>query len=298
MSTWTPIGYRIVNGRIEIHKEYAGIVPQIFHDYDEGESANRIAIKLKDTIVLRAQKLVTWTHAYIGKILENVIYTGEGGYPQIIEQDLFDRVQERRQRFRRENSRGEYRQGENERKFFNGMLVCAECGMECVHIADRYVRQHVKEPGWMCRNAVYNREKACRRVSVSSAQVENACIRAINQMIEAPETIKAYKEQTPQISPMMRKIERRIEEAQDISAESMKELLFQRAAERYKMLTIRDEKIQTDRMQAALAGRKSLDKLEGGLHRELIKMIVVNKDGGMKIVFQNHSSLTKSAFTK
>lgn len=47
MQWHTPIGYKVLNGKIVVYEEHRKIVEQIFRDYDSGISALRIAKDLK-----------------------------------------------------------------------------------------------------------------------------------------------------------------------------------------------------------------------------------------------------------
>lgn len=71
MQWHTPIGYKVLNGKIVIYEEHRKIVEQIFRDYDSGVSALRIAKDLKDRGVKNAHDRVGWSHASIGRMLEN-----------------------------------------------------------------------------------------------------------------------------------------------------------------------------------------------------------------------------------
>lgn len=92
-----PIGYKVVNGRITVYEEHRKIVEEIFRDYDSGISASRIAEGLRVRGVCNAHERAAWTHCSIGRILENHNYLGTEYYPQIIDRELFERVQERRE---------------------------------------------------------------------------------------------------------------------------------------------------------------------------------------------------------
>ena len=123
MQWHTPIGYKVINGKIEVYEEHRKLVEQIFKDYDSGISAWQIAKSLKGLGVKNANGRVAWTHASIGRILENHNYLGTEYYPQIIEKELFDRVQKRREQVRIEGSRGKHRPEKRERLLFGGVLV-------------------------------------------------------------------------------------------------------------------------------------------------------------------------------
>ena len=71
-----PIGYKVVDGKITICEEQRKIVEQIFTDYDSGVAAGRIAQNLKGRNICNAKGKVSWTHASIGRILENPSYLG------------------------------------------------------------------------------------------------------------------------------------------------------------------------------------------------------------------------------
>lgn len=79
-----PIGYKVVDGKITICEEQRKIVEQIFTDYDSGVAAGRIAQNLKGRNICNAKGKVSWTHASIGRILENPSYLGTEYYPQLI----------------------------------------------------------------------------------------------------------------------------------------------------------------------------------------------------------------------
>ena len=47
MQWHTPIGYKVINGKIEVYEEHRKLVEQIFRDYDSGISTWQIAKSLK-----------------------------------------------------------------------------------------------------------------------------------------------------------------------------------------------------------------------------------------------------------
>ena len=106
-----PIGYKVVDGKITICEEQRKIVEQIFTDYDSGVAAGRIAQNLKGRKICNAKGKVSWTHASIGRILENPSYLGTEYYPQLIGEELFERVQRRREKVRAELGRADHPSG-------------------------------------------------------------------------------------------------------------------------------------------------------------------------------------------
>jgi len=290
MQWHTPIGYKIFNGKDVVYEEHRRLVEQIFTDYDNGTSALQIAKNLKDMGIKNANDKVSWTHGSIGRILENYKYLGSEYYPQIIDKELFERVQKKREQVRMEGSRGKHRPNKKERLIFSGVLICAECGCTYSHF-----QPHKKKgngvPKWKCKNYIYQNRVSCGGGFISDKQVEAVCTIAINQLIQNPRLTDKYEKKAQSVSPEYRRITRLIKDAEDIGADEMLELLFRQASERYKTLEVRDEDIRSEEMREMLAGQKEIEEFDEELYRKLIKQILVYKDNTVRVLFHNNNSI-------
>lgn len=85
-----PFGYCMINGKYAVNSGEAAAVKQIFTEYSYGESLNEIAAKM--TVPYHSDKPV-WNKNMVKRVLENRRYIGECGYPQIIESQIFNDVQ-------------------------------------------------------------------------------------------------------------------------------------------------------------------------------------------------------------
>lgn len=291
MQWHTPIGYKVLNGKIVVYEEHRKIVEQIFRDYDSGISALRIAKDLKDRGIKNVHDRVGWSHVFIGRILENYNYLGTEDYEQIIDKELFERVQKRREQVRVEGSRGKHRPNKRERLIFSGVLICAECGCPYSHIQPNHKKERYGVPKWKCKNYVYQNRVSCGGGFISDSQVEEVCIIAINKLIQSPGLTEKYEKKEQQVSHEYRRITRCIEESEDIGADEMMALLFRQASERYKTLEVRDEDIKAEKMRETLAGREEIEEFDEELYRKLIKQIVVYKDDSVRVIFPNNNSI-------
>lgn len=325
MQWHTPIGYKVINGKIEIYEEHSRIVEQIFKDYDGGASAIQIANDLKEREIKNANDRVAWTHASIGRILENHNYLGTEDYPQLIDTELFERVQKRREKVRKEIGRGKHRPSKKERLIFSGMLVCSECGCAYRHYQPGHKKERYGVPKWKCKNYVYQNKVSCGGGFITDRQAEEVCIRAVNELIRNPRLTEKWEEKEQKVSAEYRRLERQIESAwarqkreehpqKEITLEEglqkaelpaaeqmagdsvikaevdeMTALLFRKAAERYKTLEVRDEEIRSAEMREALAGREEIKEFDEELYRKLIKQIIVYKDDSAEVVFINNN---------
>ena len=96
MQNHIPFGYCVINGKCKIHNESGKIVHKIFEDYLSGVSTNQIAKNLMSEGILNSEQKPLWYHGTVGRILENKKYLGDDFYPEIIDEDTFDRAQKLR----------------------------------------------------------------------------------------------------------------------------------------------------------------------------------------------------------
>lgn len=291
-----PIGYKVIDGKITVYEEHRKIVEEIFRDYDSGVSAIRIASGLKARGITNAHDRVAWTHVSIGRILENHNYLGTEYYPQIIEKELFERVQKRREQARIESGKGQHRPDRDARILFGGVLVCAECGAVYSHIQPNNKKRDGGTAKWKCKNYVYRNRLTCSGGFLSDEQVKNVCVDVINRIIRDRKLITPPRQEEGVVSAEYRELERSLEQAKEerllgASHTDITALLYEMAAQRYRTLEIRDTDFRTEEMQEILDGRDELEEFDEELYRRLIKQIVVYKDNTVKVVFLNGSSI-------
>lgn len=291
-----PIGYKVIDGKITVYEKHRKIVEEIFRDYDSGISAIRIASGLKARGITNAHDRVAWTHVSIGRILENHNYLGTEYYPQMIDKELFERVQKRREQTRIESGKGQHRPDRDARILFGGVLVCAECGAVYSHIQPNNKKRDGGTAKWKCKNYVYRNRLTCASGFLSDEQVKDVCVDAINRIIRDRKLITPPKQEEGVVSAEYRELERSLKQAKEerllgASHTDITALLYERAAQRYRTLEIRDADFRTEEMQEILDGRDELEEFDEELYRRLIKQIVVYKDNTVKVVFLNGSSI-------
>jgi len=74
MQRHMPIGYKLVDGKIQLDESKAAVVKRIFSDYLSGVSTSALAKRLTEMGFPNANNKASWNHGSIGKILENVKY--------------------------------------------------------------------------------------------------------------------------------------------------------------------------------------------------------------------------------
>ena len=84
--THTPYGYKIINAQAVVDEPIAEKVRQLFVEYLESGSMRAAAMKVG----------IDKTHSVIGRLLRNKVYLGTDYYPQIVDEEIFEKVQELR----------------------------------------------------------------------------------------------------------------------------------------------------------------------------------------------------------
>lgn len=84
--THTPYGYKIEKGQAVIDESIAEKVRQLFIEFLNCSSMRAAAVKVG----------IDKTHSVIGRLLRNEVYLGDEYYPQLIDDELFQKVQEQR----------------------------------------------------------------------------------------------------------------------------------------------------------------------------------------------------------
>ena len=131
-----PLGFRRgKDGKAEIVQEEADIVREIFRRVNDGEQLIRI-VEDFNRRGLRTKKGALWNKSSFNKILSNERYIGvyiykeyriPGGFPAIIEKELFEQVQDKIGS--KPNARGNVtrRQTESGTYLLTGKLYCGKC---------------------------------------------------------------------------------------------------------------------------------------------------------------------------
>lgn len=90
-----PFGYRMEQGKAVIHPTESEIVSTIFRQYTAGASYLDIVATLKAQPVLYdAERL--WSKSMVARILGDRRYTGEDGFPALLDEETFQRAARKR----------------------------------------------------------------------------------------------------------------------------------------------------------------------------------------------------------
>ena len=290
MQRHTPIGFRMRNGKIYVEAEKAKVVRKVFADYLSGLSTYAIAKELTAKGFPNANNRPSWNHGSVGKILENIKYLGDEMYPQMIETEIFEQVQNRRQEQRKKLGRVMQPNSMNNQSPFSGRLWCGECG----EVFRKYIENSGKpseKSKWKCKHYIYKNRVHCNCGVITDEQIKEVFILAVNKVIRTPSLLQKKQREIPKCySPEFRKLDQKIKDMEADEQFSSKELatmIFQRAALLYQTAQVHDYEHHTKNITQALSGREQQTEFNEELFLQTVKKLVIYKDGRVEIEFIN-----------
>ncbi len=290
MQRHMPMGYRMRDGKVFLEEEKAKVVRKVFADYISGLSTHAIAKKLTADGILNANNKPSWNHGSIGKILENIRYLGDEMYPQMIETESFEQVQNRREEQRQRLGRVIQPNSMNAKNTFSGRLWCGECG----EVFRKYVENCGKpseKSKWKCKNYVYKNRVHCIGGAVTEEQIKEVFILVVNKLIKTPSLLeKKTKEAPKRYQPEFLKLDQKIKELEadeQFSSKELTVLIFQRAEALYQTAQVYDYEHHTENMKQALSDKELQTEFHEELFLQTVKRMVIYADGCIDVEFIN-----------
>ena len=285
-----PLGYKIEDGKLIIDEEKAPVIKKIFGDYQNGLSLHAIAKELTNAGFLNANNKSNWNHGSVGMILQNIKYLGDDFYPRMIDKEIFESVQKRRKKKEEELGRTLQPNSMKNQSLFSSKLVCGECG----DVYRKYI-EHAGRPSekrsWKCKRYIYQNKVHCKNLFLTEKGIETAFISATNKLLSKKWMLdKGRKKEPPRITLEIRKLEERIkelEEEEHFSSKELSELIFKRAKAYYNIAKIDDYDYNTEKIKQALADKEQITEFEEDIFINIIKQIVIYKDGRILVEFIN-----------
>lgn len=77
VSSSVPLGYKLVDNKLEVNKEFAPIVKRIFREYLSGNGAVKIAENLTNDCIQTVRGNSKWSHRAVMRVLKNERYKGD-----------------------------------------------------------------------------------------------------------------------------------------------------------------------------------------------------------------------------
>ncbi|WP_283608365.1 recombinase family protein [Faecalispora anaeroviscerum] len=262
---YLPFGYHIVSGVLTINETEAEAVRRIYADYLSGLSYQSIAAKMSAGAVPYKADSPKWNKHMVKRILENPRYTGEKGFPSLIEPECYHAVSEIIQQ---KNICQPLSEGLN---IIRKKLYCFDCG-------SKYERdgRNPEYESW-CGKA---EGRTGRRIS-DEILLKSICT-ALNTVIAQPE-ILGQRERRPyepslDVTKLNNQINRELEKT-EVDSDYAKLLIFNCAAEKYAACSDYESEYLTEQLQKRFQSQQPLTEFDPALFEETVKQVLLEPDG-------------------
>ncbi len=264
-----PFGYMMQNGIITTNPAEVLAVLTIFSEYMAGKSLNSIA---KNMGVPYSDNMV-WNKNMVKRVLENEKYLGTETYPQLISEEVFRAVNERKSA-----KATSLCIVPDELQEVRSLTVCKECGKRLFR---------TKAELWDCRN----HECGPFLFKITDEVLTGAILKILNIVIanpvlmEAEATVSEYIP-TSEIHCKQSEIDRAIDNGTKTADEIRNDIL--RLAElKYSHCTYNDVNQKTELLKSLIDNRNQLNTLDIGLLRSCVKRITVSHSCVIEAEFTN-----------
>lgn len=262
---YLPFGYQIVNGVLAINETEAEAVRHIYADYLSGQSYQSIASKMSAGAVPYKTDSPVWNKHMIKRILENPRYTGEKGFPVVIEPDCYQVISEIIQQ------KNICQPLHEELNIIRKKLYCFNCG-------NKYERdgRNPKYESWCCKAE----RRTERRIS-DEILLESVCT-TLNTVIAQPELL-GHGERRPyepslDITKLNNQINRELEKT-EVDSNYVKLLIFNCAAEKYASYGDCESEYLTEQLRERFQKHPPLTEFDPTLFEETVKQVLLEPDG-------------------
>lgn len=274
-----PFGYKIENGKICLHPAESKTVNEIFTDYMNGQSLLQIAKSLNNRQVEYIPETVGWNKARLKRIIEDIRYLGNDGFPAIIEQTVFDKAQEIK------SARNTQKAVDRSADIFklNIPIDCEQCGESMVRIHDSRTTHKEK---WICRS--------CGAViKIADNMLLTAITECMNSLIENPKILKyqPVQTETPIETIRLRNEIGRQLDSPTIDKEPLKNKIFEYASLLYSELDSGEH--ITKKIRAVLKNTRPLSLYDGELIDMTASAVILHADKTVSLILKNGQRIGK-----
>ena len=270
-------GYCMKNGEITTEPKEVYAVEEIFREYLNGSSFLQIAKLMESEKIRYSEDSDRWNKNMVKRIIENEKYLGTDKYPQIIDEDIFKRANEKRvQKATTLNLVCDDLQG------IRKVTYCLECGEKLFRKTNGKGREY-----WNCGNPdcfKYEYRLTDQMIIGAVLTVLNTAI-ANPSLLEYGGEISVYSP-TVDVIRQQNEINRMTDSAQ-IDFDRVKAEIFRLAELKYDCCTYNDSPQKTAEIKALLENHEQLNTLDIGLFKSCVNRILISHFCTIEVEFIN-----------
>lgn len=268
-----PFGYMMQNGRITANPKEVLAVVKIFSEYLAGKSLSEIAAEMDVPYSVNSK----WNKNMIKRIIENEKYLGTPIFPQLISEEIFKTVNEKR--VKKATSIHGISEELNE---LRKITVCNECGHRMFRSGE-----NTRSGKWDCRNSECSRfeYRLTDSMLIGGISAILNAVAANSKLIDTDCEISSY---TPngEIIFIQNEINKMIDAAES-DIDEVKNEIFRLAEMKYQRFTYSDIPQKTGLLKTLFSEKMQSENLDIDFLKSVVKQMKVSHNFTIEAEFIN-----------
>ena len=280
----TVYGYQFKDGILQADKEQSRMVQEIFKVYNSDVPVSRLKDHIEGLEINRVK---------LNDILSDKRYLGNENFPQIIDQELFEAVQQRKKERLKAIGKEQPYIYNKEQFLLGDKMKCGECGSayHCYKHGDKQI--------WDCSKRIVKGRVHCRNQRIQEDQIKELFMQAVTKMKNHPERLRKIKVHKTKRNIRLQATEHEIELLKNDSSHNIDELLeliYKKASLQYEDSDDGRAEYYTNKIIDLLqqhkeqAEEKTFDK---DLFESITQTITIYKDGRVMFTLKNRVNVTE-----
>ena len=281
----TVYGYQFIDGMLQIDEEQSRMVQKIFEVYHSGFPVSRLKDHIEGLEIHRVK---------LSDMLSDKRYLGNEVFPKIIDQELFEAVQQRKKERRKAIGKEQLYLYHKEQFLLGDKIKCGECG------SAYHCYKHGELRRWDCSKRLVKGRVACRNQRIQEEQVKKLFMQVVGNLEKHPEQIRKITVYRSKRNFRLQAAEHEIELLKNDSDHNIDELLkliYKRASLQYEDADDGGAGYYTQKIEDLIQQHKEQPEektFDKDLFDAIIEAITIYKDGKVVFTLKNGATMTET----
>lgn len=281
----TVYGYQFIDGMLQVDEEQSRIVQEVFRVYHNGVPVSRLKDHIEGLEIHRVK---------LSDMLSDRRYLGNEAFPQIIEQELFEAVQQRKKERRKAVGKEQPYLYHKEQFLLGDKIKCGECG------SAYHCYKHGELWRWDCSKRLVKGRVTCRNQHIQEEQSKELFMQAVIKMKNHPERLRKITVHRTRRNGRLEALEREIEMLKNsgtTEVEELLELIYKKASLQYETADDGGAAYYTKKIEDLIQQYKEQPEektFDKDLFDAIIEAITIYKDGRVVFTLKNGAAMTET----
>ena len=281
----TVYGYRFTEGILQIAPEQSRIVQEIFSVYNSGVPVSRLKDHIEELEINRVR---------LSDMLSDKRYLGNEVFPKIIDQELFEAVQKRKEERRKAIGKEQPYLYHKEQFLLGDKIKCGECG------SAYHCYKHGELRRWDCSKRLVKGRVTCRNQHIQEEQVKELFMQAVGNLGKHPEQIRKITVYGSKRNIRLQAAEHEIEllkNGSDHNIDELLKLIYKKASLQYEDADDGGATYYAQKIEDLIQQHKEQPEektFDKDLFDAIMEAITIYKDGRVVFTLKNGATITET----